>query len=106
MAESDVRWRALADDLRARIASGEYSTGARIPSYRVLAERHDVAVGTARAAVEALMRERLIHSTPGVGLFVGPPTTPAAAHGVEERLAALEEDMSNVKRILGLDQHE
>ena len=112
MESSDVRWRAMAADLRSRIESGEYAVGSRIPSYRELASIHGVSVGTARAAVEELMAEGWVRSTQGVGLFVADrslmsSSTPSSQReqdgSHEDRLTRLEGDVARILRHLGLD---
>ena len=60
---------ALAEDIR----SGELAPGARLPSERELAARHDVARMTARKALGLLESEGAIYSVDRQGYFVSPP---------------------------------
>lgn len=59
--------RRIADELRARIRADELSPGALLPSEAGLAEQYDVARGTVRAALVALVDEGLIEVVPGIG---------------------------------------
>ena len=57
MQDSRPASRQVADDLMARIDSGEYPPGSALPPYRQLAADYDIAVNTALAAVR-LLRDR------------------------------------------------
>lgn len=60
----------IAEDISARIKSGEYSPGDKLPSYTQLAELYSVSFSTAARAV-ALLRDRgLVIGAPGRGVFV------------------------------------
>jgi GntR family transcriptional regulator len=63
-------WQQLADLIRARIESGEYPPGGRIPSVISLSQEHDLAPGTVRKALTQLQREGLVESRTGWGTFV------------------------------------
>lgn len=52
--------RQVADELAARIESGDYSPGSSLPTYRQLAAEFDVAVNTALAAIRLLRDEGLV----------------------------------------------
>lgn len=60
----------VADHISARIAAGELAVGARLPAERDLAADYQVAVGTARRAVEELRRRGLVVTLPAKGTFV------------------------------------
>lgn len=60
----------VADDLRRRIAEGEFAADQRFPSLRALAGEYEVAELTAHAAVKALQAEGLLVSAPGRGTYV------------------------------------
>jgi GntR family transcriptional regulator len=64
---------AMADHIAARIGSGELVPGARLPGERDLAEEYQVALGTARRAVEELRRRGLVVTLPAKGTFVIEP---------------------------------
>ena len=63
-------WRRVADDLRRRIESGEFSPGAPLPSLTSLAEQYQVSRTTARKAVNALRDDGLVKSVRGWETFV------------------------------------
>ena len=63
-------YRQVADQLAAEIASGELPPGHRVPSERVIAERHGLSRMTARQAVELLVRRGLVYRRPGSGTYV------------------------------------
>ena len=60
----------IADDLRAKIRSGEYQPGTLIPSRRALCKTHGVSEIVVAGAVRELKREGLLALRPGVGLVV------------------------------------
>ncbi|WP_067891754.1 winged helix-turn-helix domain-containing protein [Nocardia vaccinii] len=61
----------LADALRARIVSGEFPLGSRLPSISEIQDQYDVrSLGTVRAAQQLLVDEGLIDTRQGVGAFV------------------------------------
>ena len=65
----------IADDLAARIASGEYAAHTKLPSTRELADLYSVSPGTI-AQVQRRLRERgLTYGVPGAGVFVEGPET-------------------------------
>jgi GntR family transcriptional regulator len=64
----------IAEDLAARIRSGEYQPGDKLPSYKGIGELYSVLFSTAARAV-ALLRDRgLVVGAPGRGVFVADPT--------------------------------
>ncbi len=65
-----LTYREIADDLAARIRSGEYPPGAPLPSYSKLADLYSVSVSTAQRAVALLHDRGLITGEPGRGVFV------------------------------------
>lgn len=67
---ADPKFYAIADTLRAAIASGEYGPGARLPSEDDLASAYGCAVNTARAAVRLLVAEGLVEVKAKSGSFV------------------------------------
>ena len=64
------KYLAIADDLRAKIESGEYAPGSQLPTHAVLMERYDVALGTVRDALGELRRLGLAETFQGSGTFV------------------------------------
>lgn len=68
--DAELAYVRVAEDIAARIASGELAPGARLRAERELAEYYGVAYGTIRRAM-ALLRERgLIETVHGRGTFV------------------------------------
>jgi GntR family transcriptional regulator len=61
-------WEQLADALRARVRSGEY-TG-RIPSAKSLAQEFDVSTRTSERALKALKDEGLLVAVVGRGFYI------------------------------------
>ncbi|MBW2155087.1 MAG: GntR family transcriptional regulator [Deltaproteobacteria bacterium] len=60
----------LADIILAKIRSGEYPAGSRIPSENGLASRYGIGRPTARQATDLLVRKRLLIRKRGSGTFV------------------------------------
>jgi len=65
-----MSYRAIADDITARIKSGEYPPGAQLPSTAALAELYSVNRSTIVRAVGLLHERRLVEGIAGVGVFV------------------------------------
>jgi GntR family transcriptional regulator len=90
----------VADDLRQRIASGEFPVGSAIPSTAKLAEAHGVSITVIRAAVTQLRADGLLIGQPGKGVFVR--STPEA---VAEQAATIE-DLSRQLTELRAELHQ
>lgn len=86
------------DDLQGQISSGELRPGDQLPSTRVLADRHEVAVMTVRRAYSELQKGGRAEPTHGVGWFVTEP--PAPRPDLEERVAKLETEMRVLRELL------
>ena len=71
--DEDLAYMRVADDIAARIASGELAAGARLRSERDLAEYYEVAYGTVRRAMAVLRERGLITTIQGRGTFVAGP---------------------------------
>jgi GntR family transcriptional regulator len=63
-------YRRIAEDIRARIASGDLPPGALLPTQQELQEQYGVARMTARQAVAELVNEGLVTSQQGKGVMV------------------------------------
>lgn len=70
-------YRRLADDLRSRIAAGEFPPGSPLPSRAELATGYGVGSNVAAAAVRLLVAEGLAQGRAGRGVFVREPRTTA-----------------------------
>jgi GntR family transcriptional regulator len=66
-------YRQLADLLSARIRSGEYAPGSRIPSEHQLAKAHGIGRPTIRQALDLLIRKGLLSRRRGSGTYVLEP---------------------------------
>ncbi|MFJ6759519.1 GntR family transcriptional regulator [Streptomyces sp. NPDC091273] len=62
--------RQIADDLRARIDSGEFGPGTRLPGEPALVKQYGVAKMTAAGALRLLVTEGAAYSRPGSGTYV------------------------------------
>jgi DNA-binding GntR family transcriptional regulator len=71
--EPDYLYARVADHIEARIKAGDLAPGARLPGERDLAAEYDVAIGTARRAVEELRQRSLVVTLPAKGTFVKTP---------------------------------
>jgi GntR family transcriptional regulator len=97
-----VRYRAIADELRAQVASGELGAGRLLPSESELSRAHAVSRVTVRKALELLRDEGLIDARQGFGWFVA--TDPVRQ--VLGRLGTIEDQlgrlgMSSERRVVG-----
>ncbi|MEU7824394.1 winged helix-turn-helix domain-containing protein [Catellatospora sp. NPDC049133] len=60
----------IAEDLAARIKSGEYQPGQQLPSYNELATLYSVHFSTITRAIGVLRLQGLVIGVPGRGVFV------------------------------------
>ncbi|WP_433661107.1 GntR family transcriptional regulator [Nocardia sp. CA-128927] len=72
----------IADDMRARIESGEYAEGDQLPTYEQLRQTYLCSVGVARKAVDLLRQQGLVISKQGKGVYVRTRLRPKR-HGIE-----------------------
>lgn len=68
----EPRYRAIVDEIRTRITSGQLAPGEPIPSARAITREWRVAVATATRALATLREEGLVYARPGVGTVVAP----------------------------------
>lgn len=76
----------ILDELRQRLATGQYEVGAKFPSLRELTAEFDVAELTVQGAVQELQRAGFLEAVAGRGTFVkalpetadSPPADPNA----------------------------
>ncbi len=68
--DADLAYMQIADDIAARIASGELQPGARLLSERALADYYGRSYQTVRRAMEVLRDRGLITTIHGRGTFV------------------------------------
>lgn len=70
MPPKHLTYRQIADEMEARIRSGEYLPGTLLPSYKQLAQLYSVGISTAQAALRVLRERGLTESEPGRGTYV------------------------------------
>jgi GntR family transcriptional regulator len=70
----------VADDLRQRIASGEFPVGSVIPSTARLTETYGISITVVRAAVSQLQADGLLVGQPGKGVYVRATPESVAEH--------------------------
>ena len=76
----------VADDIAARIESGELRLKTRLRAERELADHYGVAYGTIRRAMKELRARGLVVSVHGRGTFVVEKCKPGAMKGVPPRI--------------------
>ena len=99
---AEPKYRQIASDLRARIEAGEFPDG-RLPGKEALKATYRVAVNTVDRALEVLRSEGRIESVQGSGTFIRDPGPPEQAD-LEQRVAALEANVMDLRGKLGLAQ--
>jgi GntR family transcriptional regulator len=98
----EVRYRAIAEELRRRVESGEYGAGGLLPSESELSSVHGVSRVTVRKALDLLRDEGLIDARQGFGWFVAVDPVRQALG----RLGTIEEQLSELgvaseRRVVG-----
>jgi DNA-binding GntR family transcriptional regulator len=73
------RYEEIADDLRRRIAGGEFPPGSRLPSRRVLTAHYGATEPVIDRAMQILRVLGITVTLPGVGVFVREREEPPAA---------------------------
>jgi DNA-binding GntR family transcriptional regulator len=68
-----AKYKAIAADLRAKIESGEYPVGSRLPTHDALIKTYDVALNTVREALGELRDAGRVITQQGVGTVVIEP---------------------------------
>ena len=87
----------IADQLRARIASGIYPLDSRLPTENALAEQLEVSRPTVRQALDLLAREGLVMRVKGSGTFV---SQPKLVHESTSFISAYREESQKKRRTL------
>ncbi|PZG09262.1 GntR family transcriptional regulator [Micromonospora craterilacus] len=70
MPTAEAPYRRIANDIAAKIKSGELKPGDKLPSTRELAEAYQVHMNTAYRAMSLLHDRELITGQPGRGTYV------------------------------------
>lgn len=73
---ADFRYRQIAEELRARIESGEIGPGAQLPTELELRNHYEASRNTVRDAVKLLIAQGLVVTKRGQGMFVSQRTAP------------------------------
>lgn len=96
-----IRYRQIAEDLTARLRTGEPGAGGLLPSEAELCTRYGASRGTVRRALEALRHDGLVDSRQGFGWFVADPLRQSLGRlaTIEGQLAA--SGVAAGRRILG-----
>jgi len=63
-------YRQVMEEIRAKISSGEWPPGHRLPSTRDLAVQYDISPGTVREGVNRLLEAGDLRGHQGLGVFV------------------------------------
>ncbi|HLU59885.1 MAG TPA: GntR family transcriptional regulator, partial [Pseudonocardia sp.] len=95
--------RRLAEDVRARIMSGEYAPGERLPSEAELVRRYEVSRVTVRTALRTLEAQGLVDIRHGTGSFVSDFGTGIRA-GLQE-LRSISETIREMGHEPGMECH-
>jgi GntR family transcriptional regulator len=82
-------YRQLADQIRQAAARGRLQEGERLPSVRQLARELVVNPNTIARAYTELERDGVLHTRPGLGVFVAKPQAALKADARRRRLGAL-----------------
>ena len=95
-----AKYRLIADDVRARIASGEYAPGSRLPSKAELMKHYGVALGTLDRALAQV--QEYIETRQGVGMFVRDPLPEKQLSEFEIVMGRVDGLADEVRRLRGL----
>src|SRR5690606_29080742 len=96
-----IRYQLIADDLRRRIADGEFAAGRVLPSESKLSSGYTASRVTVRRALESLRSEGLVESRKGFGWLVATDPLPqelGRLGTIERQLSAA--GISSERRVL------
>lgn len=71
-----ARYETITNEIAAKINSGAYPAGSKLPSTRELTEIYGVSETVIRYVMVALKERRLVEGQPGRGVFVLPIASP------------------------------
>ncbi|MEV6669927.1 winged helix-turn-helix domain-containing protein [Streptomyces sp. NPDC051162] len=93
----------VADDLRRRIADGEFADTGRLPSYGDLQKGYEITVTVARTAINQLKADGLVVSHQGKGVFLTAGADSAAAQLADPvgTMAELREEVEKLRSEVG-----
>ncbi len=100
MAEGEVAYRNIANELRRRILSGKYKPGQKLPTEAMMRKEFDVSQTTIRLALAMLVKESLVYRRRGSGSFVSP--RPVGKFGVAQSsfYNNIQEQAPNLRRVV------
>src|SRR6185437_10539801 len=90
-----VKYRQIADDLRARIERGEWPVDAQMPTLPELGARYDAAQGTIAKALDVLHDLGIAETVQGMGTFVRKP--PPERDELKDQLAGLQQEVAELR---------
>lgn len=90
-----VKYRQIADDLRAQLVEGRLKPGDQLPGQQELMGQWEVAMATVVRALDELRKEGLVATKPGLGTFVLPH--PAPEPDVAAELAEVRRELAEVR---------
>jgi len=109
-----AKYQRIADDLRARISSGEYPPGSQLPTKADLMARYQVAVNTVERAIDELRKAGLVETLQGAGMFVreppeaapSPEYTAVMEHlaGTDDQVRRLAERVDELEKLIRADR--
>jgi GntR family transcriptional regulator len=82
-------YRQLMDQVRQAVARGRLRPGIRLPSVRVLSRELVINPNTVARVYTELEREGVLHTRPGLGVFVAEPQAELSAAARRQRLAEI-----------------
>ncbi len=95
-----AKYRRIANDLRARIESGEYPLDAQLPTKAEMMAEYGAALGTVDSALKVLVRLGLAETVQGVGTFVRKPAA-ASLSEYEAVMSRIDELAEEVRQLRG-----
>jgi DNA-binding GntR family transcriptional regulator len=102
----------IADGLREKIEAGAYPVDSKLPAVHELATSHNAAPNTVRSAIGLLVREGLLESFQGDGIYVRKAADPADGQDADlhdevrqlaDRVESLELNLANLYNRRGED---
>ncbi|NOX56886.1 MAG: GntR family transcriptional regulator [Planctomycetes bacterium] len=99
-------YRQLRNQIREAVARGRLQPGARLPSVRELSRRLVVNPNTIARVYTELEREGILHTRPGLGVFVAEPKSELTRKVRRERLREQVDQLLTEAVHLGFAAHE
>ncbi len=99
----------IADDIRSKIANGDYAEGAKLPATPELAETYGVAKMTVQNAITELRKAGILSAQQGRGTYVRADARALATaeprEPVEGRVSAVEQELASLAaRVAALER--